>query len=431
MTSRRCAAYRAVYQEGFLTIRFLKGSTTSSERTTFATGQPQLLRAINERRVLESIRHTGPTSRAAIARESGLSKPTVSLALASLIEAGLAHQVGRSSGHKGPRAKLYELNPGSGWVAGIHVGRQAVRAAVADITGEIVARREEPARSRSSCALVGQIGEIARQVASDAGIEWQRVTHATLGTPGVLDPSRGRLEHAPNLPGWGRQGLVWAIRDELGTPISFENDVNLAALAEREHGLGRDLRDFVFLWAGTGVGLGIVIDGQLYRGAGGAAGEIGYLPLGDGDPHDRANRRRGQLEEAAGASGVVRRARALGMRPPLTPRTIFAAARRGDPCAVAVVTAEAHAIALAIATVVPVLNPELVILGGQIAGHGDVLLEPIEKELHALSPFRPRLAVSELGEAAVLAGAVATALEAAQEQLFSRTGNLDHGEIVV
>jgi predicted NBD/HSP70 family sugar kinase len=400
-------------------------------RTTFAAGQPQLLKAINERTVLELIRRAGATSRAQIARDSGLSKPTVSLALTNLIEAGLVHQIGRSSGSKGPRALLYELDPGAGWVVGIHVGRRRVRAAVADITGEIVATRDERAQSRSAAALIDQTGEIAHRVAGDAGIAWESVTHATVGSQGVLDPSRELLEHAPDLPGWGRQGLVSAIREQLGTIVSFENDVNLAALGERERGLGRDVDNFVFLWVGTGVGLGIVIGGEVYRGAGGAAGEIAYLPIGEGDPHDPAHRRRGHMEEATGAAGFVRHARALGMRLPLTPKTILAAARRGDPLASEAVAAEGRRIALVIAAVAPVLNPELVIIGGGIGRAGDLLLAPIERELRALSPFGPRLAISDLGEHAVLDGAVATALAAAQDQLFSRTGDRERAAVVV
>ncbi len=177
--------------------------------------------------------------------------------------------------------------------------------------------------------------------------------------------------------------------------------------------------------------MGIVIGGELYRGAGGAAGEIGYLPITEGDPHDRAICSRGQLEEAAAASGVVNHARALRMKPPLTPKAIFGAARRGDGLACEVVAAEARRLALAIAVIVPVINPALVILGGGIGGNGDLLLAPIEDELRVLSPFRPRLAVSELGAEAVLAGAVATALSAAQDRLFSRTGDLAVKEIGV
>jgi predicted NBD/HSP70 family sugar kinase len=367
--------------------------------------------------VLDLIQRGGATSRAQIARESGLSKPTVSLALGSLVDAGLVHEVGRASGGKGPSAVLYELNPHAGWVVGIDVGAHWLRAAVADITGRIVARLDERARSRSSGALVRQIGDAAHRVASEAGLRWRQVTHATVGSSGVLDPSRGLLAHAPNLPGWGRQGLVGAIREQLGTALSFENDVNLAALGERSHGAGRGVENFAFLWIGTGVGMGVIIDGELYRGAGGAAGEIGYMPLGTGDPADPRFRRRGMLEEWASASAVTGAARSTGLRQ--AAKGVFAAARRGDRAAAAVVEEEAGRIAVAIAAVAPVLDPQLVVLGGGIGGNPD-LLPVVERRLGAISPFAPRLATSQLGEEAVLHGAVVTALEAARDQLFTR-----------
>jgi predicted NBD/HSP70 family sugar kinase len=167
--------------------------------------------------------------------------------------------------------------------------------------------------------------------------------------------------------------------------------------------------------------MALVIDGRLYRGAHGAAGEVAYMPLGMGDPHDPANRRRGAFEESAAAAGVIRMARKFGMRPPITPERIFMAARRGDAVAKRVVQAEAARLALAIATVTPVLDPELVILGGGIGRNGDLLLEPIERELRQLLPFQPKVAVSALGEDAVLRGAVATALEVARERVFARS----------
>jgi len=164
--------------------------------------------------------------------------------------------------------------------------------------------------------------------------------------------------------------------------------------------------------------MGLVLNGELYRGAVGAAGEIGYLPLAAADPHDPANRRRGALESAIGAAGVVATAKRLGVRPPLTPKAVFAAARRGDERAGRVVQAVAEGIALAIAAIVPVVDPELVVLGGGIGRNGDLLLEPIERELRALSPFAPRIEASPLGDDATVLGAVAMAREAAQDLLF-------------
>jgi predicted NBD/HSP70 family sugar kinase len=396
---------------------------------TFETGTPSLLKAINERAVLEFIRQVGPVSRAQIARDSGLSKPTVSQALTELERARLVRQAGRSTGGKGPSAVLYELNPRAGWVAGIDVGHSLLRAAIADLTGSIVARRDERARSSSAGALISQIGGMARGLANDAGIRWEQVTFATVGSPGVFEPARGQVTLAHNLPGWGRQGLVEAVQRELGPNIALENDVNLATVGEQWHGFGKDISNFVYLHVGTGVGMGLVLNGELYRGATGAAGEIGYLPLAVADPHERRNRRRGALESALGASGIVGAAKDFGLSSPLSARKIFAAARRGDETAREVVSLVADRIALAVAAVVPVVDPELVILGGGVGRNGDLLLPLVDAELRAISPFHPRIEVSALGEDAELHGALALALAAAQDQLFRRTRSKAEGVV--
>jgi predicted NBD/HSP70 family sugar kinase len=386
----------------------------------FGPGTPSLLRALNERSILRVIGDTGPVSRAQLARTMGLSKPTVSEALARLEGAGLVREVGLSTGGRGRGAVLYELHPRAGWVVGVDVGRGWVRAAIADITGTFAARRDERARVRSARTLIEQIGAVAHELAAEAGLRWRDVTQAVIGSPGVFEPTRGQVALAPNLPGWGREGLVEAVRAVLGTDVAFENDVNLAALGEQWRGLGKGVNDFVFLSVGTGIGLGLVVRGELYRGANGFAGEVGYLPIGDGRRTESADRRHGAFEAAAGASGVVRTARDLGVPPPLTAKKVFALARRGDRPALRAVRTEANRLALAVATIVPVVDPELVILGGGIGRNGDLLLEPVRAGLERLSPFRPRVEVSALGDDAVLHGAVATALGAAQDRLFFR-----------
>jgi predicted NBD/HSP70 family sugar kinase len=397
----------------------VRGEATSIDET-FPGGTPSLLRAINERSVLEFVRRMGPVSRAQIARDSDLSKPTVSQALASLLEAGLVREAGRASGKRGPAAVLYELNPRAGWVVGIDVGRAWVRAAIANLSGDIVARRDERTMVRSQRALISQIGQVAHALAAEAGLRWRQVTFATVGSPGVFHPATGTVELAYALPGWGRTGLVESVQEELGTKIAFENDVNLAALGEQWHGLGKNVPNFAYLHVGTGVGAGLILNGELFRGHAGAAGEVGYLPIGTEDPHQPVSRRLGALDAAAGARGVVTTAKTLGMRGPLSAKRIFAAARRGDAAAAEVVRLEADRIALAIAAIVPIVDPELVVLGGGIGSNGDLLLEPVERELARISPFRPRIEVSLLGDEASLHGAVATALQSAQALLFAR-----------
>jgi predicted NBD/HSP70 family sugar kinase len=396
-----------------------RGSATAIDGTA-VNGTPSLLRAINERTVLECVRRIGPISRAQLARETALSKPTVSQALTGLQQAGLVREAGRSKGGKGPTAILYQLNPRAGWVVGIDVGRNWVRAAIADVTGAFVARRDERARVRSAQTLIAQIGEIAHGLASDAGIKWRQVTVATVGSPGVVHPGREEVDLAYSLPGWGRHGLVDLVHRELGTKTIFENDVNLAALGEAWRGLGQDIDTFVYLHIGTGVGLGIVLHGELYRGAGGAAGEVGYLPLWGTDVRDPDSRRRGALDRAASAGGVVEAAKRVGMTGSLTAKRIFAAAADGDRAARKVVAQEADRIAMTIAAVAAVLDPELVILGGGIGANGDLLLEPVRARLAELSPFRPAIEASILREEATLYGSVSMALQAAHAQLFDR-----------
>src|SRR3954466_6333470 len=281
-------------------------------------GTPRLLRAINERTLLDHLTSRGPSSRAQLARETGLSKPTVSQALANLERAGLVRELGRVSPARGRTAVLYGPDPTAAYVVGIDIGRSWLRVAVADMAGRIVERRDERNRARSAASLVNGVHDVAQAVVGAAGVTWPQVAHTVVGGPGVYDPDSGRLRHAPNLPGWSRPGLMSALREALPASVELDNDANLAALGERTFGRGRGVRDFVYLWVGTGIGLGIVLDGALYRGAFGAAGEVAYLPLAEEPSVGVRARRRGMLEEAASADAVVRSARAHGMAGRLT-----------------------------------------------------------------------------------------------------------------
>jgi predicted NBD/HSP70 family sugar kinase len=389
-------------------------------------GTPRLLRTINERALLEHLRALGPTSRAQLARDTGLSKPTVSNALANLERAGLVRVVGHAPSGPGRAALLYEPDPTAAYVVGIDIGRSWVRVAAADLAGEIVARRDERNRARSATALVGTVGALAHEVVGAAGLTWDRVAHTVVGGPGVFDPKSGRLRHAPNLPGWSRPGLVDALRDALPPSIALDNDANLAAIGERAYGRGREVGSFVYVFVGTGVGMGIILDGELYRGAHGAAGEVAYAPLPseeaqraltEGDPHARL---RGILEEAASADAIVRTAKALGMPGRPSAKRIFAAARAADPLAVATVDAEADRLALVVGTVAAILDPELIVLGGGVGGNIDLLRPRLERRLALLTPLEARIAEGELGQDATVLGAIATALRTARELVFER-----------
>jgi predicted NBD/HSP70 family sugar kinase len=384
-------------------------------------GRPRLLRAINERAVLERLRATGRASRTELAAATGVSKPTVGQALANLERAGLVRAAGRRLGERGRSALLYELDPTAAYVAGIDVGRAWVRVAVADLGGEVVARRDERNRARGAAALVARTHDLAHEVVAEAGVPWENVAHTVVGSPGVLDPETGRLRYAANLPGWSRAGLVDELRAALTPSLVVDNDTNLAALGEAAYGRGRGVENFVYLSIGTGIGMGIVVGGELYRGARGAAGEVGFLPLaggGLGAGDGRSSSARGALEEAAAAGGVVRTGREMGLSGTLTAERIFNAAAAGDPTALATVEREAERLAVVVAAVAAIVDPELIVLGGGIGANAAVLLPLLEREVERLTPLRPPVVLSELAHDAIVLGAIATALDTARDLVF-------------
>lgn len=386
-------------------------------------GTPRLLRAMNERGLLEYLRLHGPLSRAQLARETRLSKPTVSLALANLERAGLVRPVGQAGSESGGRqAILYEPDPTAGYVVGVDIGRSWVRVALADLAGTIIGRAKEQNLANDAESLVAMATELAHRTVANAGLDWSRVIHTVIGTPGVLDAPSGRVLFASNLPGWGRSGLVEMLREAFGSSLTVDNDANLAALGEQTFGCGKQARTFVFLIVGTGIGMGIILDGSLYRGAHGASGEIGFLPLSTQDTPGLSKdaSQRGMLEDVASADGIVRSAQHLDMPAPLSARHIFDAARQGDTKALTIVEHEGQHLAQAIATVAAILDPEMVILGGGIGHNLDLLRAPIERRFAEITPLRTRLVASELGHEAVLLGTIATALTIARDLVFQQ-----------
>ncbi|MGW2371602.1 MULTISPECIES: ROK family transcriptional regulator [Kitasatospora] len=380
----------------------------------------QRLRSNNEWLLLELLRTGGGSSRAQLARDTGLSKPTVSAALADLEQAGLVREAGRVAPERGRTAVLYEVDPSAGHVLGVDVGRARLRVAVADLAGTVVARRDVANRGRTADAVADAVVAAAHEATAEAGLAAADIVHAVIGTPGVWDEERRGVRYATSLPGWGRPGLFDRIGEGLGTAVTVANDANLAALGEYTLGAGRGSRMFAYLLVGTGLGLGVVKDGELLVGAHGALGEIGLVPLPahPGEPVATT------LEQEAAADAVVRAARGFGLEGAggrrLTAKRVFERARAGDDAALRAVRWEAERLAYAVAVLSAVLDPDLLVLGGGIGSSADLLLEPLEQALRRFAPMRPTLAPSLLGEEAVLLGAVSTALETARPEVFER-----------
>jgi predicted NBD/HSP70 family sugar kinase len=381
--------------------------------------RPPLIRAMNEQLLLERIRLSGPYSRADLARVSGLSKPTVSLALANLERAALVREAGQRTGVPGRSALLYEVRPDAGFVLGLDIGHQFLRGALADLSGEIRIRSSRKASASSMSGRVAELVALADDICAEGGIPRDRVTQTVIGSPGVYDPRRDAMALTGGMPGWNRPAALAGLREAFGPGLAVENDVDAEALAERAHGHGQDADSFAFVHVGSGIGMGLVIDGKLHRGAHGVAGEIAFLPLADDQEVDRGEaRRRGVLEAVAAASAVVRQARRAGMRGPVSARRVFEAAARGDARASAVVAEEARLVACAICCVIAVADPQLIVLGGGI-GQAPGFAEAVTRSLRAVAPVRPEVKVSALGTDAVVDGCLAEGAGLAWRQLTS------------
>jgi predicted NBD/HSP70 family sugar kinase len=384
-------------------------------------GRPQLLRAMNEESVLYALRRSGPLVRADLTRWCGLSKPTVGLTLANLERAGLVRAAGHHRGDRGPSATLYEANPGAGCVLALDVGREYLRGALCDLGGGVLARGDRRAHSAGGHARTAQAIDLASAMAGAAGVPLAAVTQAVVGSPGIYDPGKDAVILARGLPGWGYAGVGAQLRAALGARTVLENDINLAALAERDIGHGRVVATFAFVSVGTGIGMGLVVGGRLHKGAHGAAGEIAFLPLSTDVPVDVSDaRRRGPLEAAASAAGVVRAARQAGLTGRLSARSVFEAAVSGDAGAAGAVNRAATLVAQAIAAVVLVADPGLVVLGGGI-GSAPGFADRVAERLRTLVPVAPEVRVSAMGAEATVTGGLRLGIDLAWKALLDRS----------
>jgi predicted NBD/HSP70 family sugar kinase len=391
-------------------------TATAAHGSPAGRAGPQLIRALNERLLLGHIRREQKISRAELARLTGLSKPTVSLALTNLERSGLVRTSGVRTGTRGPNAVLYEVRPEVGFVLALDVGREYVRGAISDFAGSVRSRDSLPTRTTSRRGRVAALVRLAERLCGSLGLERADITQTVLGSPGVYDPRRDALSLSGALEGWDHPALLPDLRQAFGDNLMIENDVDAAALAEQAHGHGRGVDAFAFISVGTGIGMGLVLDGRLRRGAHGAAGEIAYLPLENevADPDDV--RRRGGLEAAASAAGIVHAATRAGMARVSSARQVFEAAARGERRAARVVAAEAELVARAICSVIAVVDPDLFVLGGGI-GQADGFVDAVRSALDRLAPLPTEVRVSALGADSVVDGCLASGLDRAWTSL--------------
>lgn len=378
-------------------------------------GSSKLLRAMNESATMALLIDRGTLTRGELRELTGLSKPTTSDVLRTLTEAGLAIVVGHTSGGPGPNAEVYAVNPAAATVLAISVRdvsetlHAPFEAALCDLGGAVLARAAYPSDPADGDP-VGTVRAIAADLCARAGRD--RVTHLQLGVPGSYDPGTGTIRHI-DVSGWGRPGLVPELAAALGVTVDADNDVNLAAIAERHRGAAAGSGSFALLWLGAGLGCAIDLGTSLLRGATGGAGEIGYVPLGlaaPGQPRD--------LQSLAGGPAVAALGTAHGFRGATAEEMVADATRADSPAATAFLGALADRIAVVLAVVAALVDPPLVVLAGEVAQAGGARLRDLVTEaFHRNTPLRTPVEVTALTDDAVLLGAMDSGLRSVRESL--------------
>jgi predicted NBD/HSP70 family sugar kinase len=390
---------------------------------TRPAGSAKLLRAMNSSAALAHLLHLGQLTRADLRELTGLSKPTASEMLRLLTDAGLAVVAGRTAGGPGPNAEIYAPNADAAYAVAISVrdttgeDRPSLGVALGDLTGSI-RQRSERWVDFSAVTPDEVVIDTIRDVCRRAGVDVSRLRHIHLGVPGSYE-RRSDTIHLVDVPGWGEAGVITRIREATaalaGTPptMAVENDVNLAAVAERHRGVAGNVDGFAMLWLAHGLGLATDLGGTLLRGAHGAAGEIGYVPQSSG----------GDLQDLVGGPAVIELANGYGVTA-ATPGDAVTQAL-GTKRAEDFLAALADRIAFALASVIAMLDPPLVVLAGEVAQAGGARLrDAVVAAMHSTAPLAAlgeavQIAVTAVEDDAVLLGGLDAGLRALRESLIS------------
>ena len=397
-------------------------------------GTPSLLRELNDRAALDLLLPGIPLTRTQISEQTRVSKVTVAQMLARLEERGLVTVVGQQEGGRGPNAALYSVVPSSAYVAGLYVELDGVSAGVADVTGRVVA--EVSVNPNGAANPVELVRGAVDRACRTAGVQMSRLSAFVIGSPGVVDPQTGDPSLAIDLPEW-HEGVLGSLRGALNRPVIIENDVNLAAMAERACGAAQGLDDFVLVWIGVGLGMSAFLGGKVHRGAAGAAGEIGYLPVpGAPLPEDVRHPANGGLQSLVGASVVRMLAGVFGFAAPTAEQAVRAAgaaaadhhtsangngSRTSGPAARAneFLGELARRVATGVASVAVVLDPGLVVLGGDVGlAGGAALANRVAAEVARICPASPRVVPTAVTGPPVLCGAMLAAVYQARTDLL-------------
>ncbi|MFG2667216.1 ROK family protein [Streptomyces sp. NPDC048387] len=374
-------------------------------------GSQSSLHRANLERVVRAVRLAGSLTQAEIARTTGLSAATVSNIVRELKEGGTVEVTDTSAG--GRRARSVSLSGDAGIVIGVDFGHTHLRVAVGNLAHQVLAEESEPLDVDASWvdgfdraeALVGRL-------VAQIGVARDKVIGVGLGVPGPIDVESGTLGSTAILPGWAGINPRQELSQRLGVPVHVDNDANLGALGELVWGSGRGVRDLAYIKVASGVGAGLVINGQIYRGPGGTAGEIGHITLDESGPVCRCGNR-GCLETFAAARYVLPLLQG-SHGPELTMEKVVELAREGDPGCRRVITDVGRYVGSGVASLCNLLNPSRIVLGGSLAEAGELVLAPIRESVgrYAIPSAARQLSVltGSLGARAEALGALALVL---------------------
>ncbi|WP_019066445.1 ROK family transcriptional regulator [Streptomyces hokutonensis] len=407
---------------------------------------PSTARAINDRLALRLLQREGPLTAGQLKQLTGLSRPTVADLVERLTASGLIEMVGESGAQRrGPNARLYGIVGDRAHLAALDVRLESVSVLVSDLVGRVLAEASVPIDADAGTGpAVEQAVALVERAVKEAGTgptgpeatgvrgpesvrEWGSLHTVGIGAPGLIDPATGELRNTTGLPAWHRS-LVGALQERLpDARVVVENETNLAALAEMRDGAARDRDTFVLLWLDMGIGAAVVLDGALRRGASGGAGELGFLPVPGTRGLPSATDCEGGFHSLAGATAVLELARECGVldiggagEPATAAQVVrWAVATAADVRAARFLDTLADRLALGVASVVALLDPGCVVLGGEVGqAGGEELAVRVAERIAGMSPLPVEVRPSVLGDTAVLRGALLTAQDGAQDDLF-------------
>jgi len=390
-----------------------EGTSKRKEVTLFVvrTGDSAMVKQLNKSIVLNCIRRSSPISRTSISRMTGLNKSTVSVLTAELLTEGQIVELGTGHSTGGRRPKLLSFNGRVGLALGIEVGVTFLRGVLCDLTGNILASHQMPMPpGRSVEAALSALVQMAQQLMKQAPKTPMGVLGLGVGVPGVVDRDQGTVLLAPNL-GWRDLQLRTLLQQSLGLPVFLENEANAAALGEKWFGAGSGVPNMLYVSVGTGIGTGVILGGQLFRGGHGLAGEAGHMVLEAGGPPCNCGNR-GCWELYASEAALLRRLRDVSQ----DAETIYQLASRGDPRVVTAISAVGEYLGIGLVSLVNIFDPDLVVIGGPMARCGKWLINPAERVLSERLMLRRarnlHITVGTLGENSCALGAASILVEA-------------------